>query len=122
MADAHHGGREPPPVHIEHAQAFYELLTTLALEGLLTLTRRTSATDIKDGAKTIEEAVRQHQRILAMLIDYEADLAKRSSPNPAGADATTEPATDSLDLDAARAEVGRELARLFDARGGDAAG
>ena len=122
MADAHHGGRESPPVHIEHAQAFYELLTTLALEGLLTLTRRTSATDVKEGARTIEESVRQHQRILAMLIDYEADLAKRCSPTSTRAHATAKPATDSLDLDAARAEVGRELARLFDARGGDSAG
>jgi hypothetical protein len=57
--------------------------------------------------KEEREVVREHQKALVMVLGFETDVMKRHG--------STYPDSASLDLDAARAEVTRRLARLKDA-------
>jgi hypothetical protein len=55
------------------------------------------------------DALKAHQRAILTVLDYEAQLIKRRTGDPPGADAA-------LDLEAARLEVARRLDRLAAAR------
>lgn len=76
------------------------------------ITRLKEDRENAEGAKIREAVVRSHAKQLQTIIELEVDLAKRSEtvcPTHVG---------NKLDLDTAREEISRRLAKLAEQRGG----
>jgi hypothetical protein len=104
MAD--HGKRaEQRAEAFDNACELYNSLSDSLLDVIKILKKKSETGDPL--SKDEREVVREHQKALVMVLGFETDVMKRH-----GATFTD---SASLDLDAARAEIARRLARLKDA-------
>ena len=105
-----HGGGGPPPGQAGVTEHALRVFDTAAMELGATLDRLRSSHG--EGSERALRAVRDLQTALAVLLDerVKIDRLRNETAGVVGERA--------LDLDAARVEIGRRLARLRDAGGG----